>query len=66
MITRAQARKAVLAYLAKEERMNAPWRYPTDGSFIRAWTWLGGMTAVAYGQAGWPSQSYRLWVWEAE
>ncbi len=46
--------------------MGGGWRHPTGSKYIRSAVWESRKTAVAYGEAGWPSQSYRLWVWEAE
>lgn len=46
--------------------MGGGWNHPTGSQYIRTAVWESKRTAVAYGEAGWPSQSYRLWVWEAE
>lgn len=64
--TRAEARKAVRDYLAKVKSMSGGgWNYPKIG-FIRTVMWASKTTAVSYGEAGWPSQSYRLWCFEQE
>lgn len=41
------------------------WNYPKIG-YVRTVMWASKTTAVSYGEAGWPSQSYRLWVWEQD
>lgn len=46
--------------------MGGGWEHPTGSKFIRVAMWQSKATAVSYGEAGWPSQSYRLWAFEAE
>jgi hypothetical protein len=65
-ITDAEALEAVRKFRTKGIPMGSGWRNPTTTKMVHSWTWASGMTAVSYGPTDWPSQSYRLWVWEAE
>mgnify|MGYP000262284302 CR=1 FL=1 len=44
--------------------MGGGWTIKSINPLIHGLDW-GNMLALSYGKAGWPSQSYRLWCWEA-
>ena len=64
-ITDAEALEAVRKFRTKGIPMGGGWTVKSTNPLIRAMDW-GTKIALSYGEAGWPSQSYRLWVWEAE
>jgi hypothetical protein len=45
--------------------MGGGWKINTGNPLIVGMNW-GSMVALSYGEVGWPSQSYRLFVFEAE